>query len=254
MFDKVVLNSFLVNIRKIIHVNRLLIRYPNDESFVSIQLNYRRKDNLFSNLCQKYGTDKGQTASQFHSHKLQRAVHTYSDFYELMFLHMRMEVLNVFECGIGSNSDIFPSSMGKLGTPGASLRVLKDYFPSAQIVGADIDEMCLFEEDRIKTYALDQCNVASINNFWGNFVDTKFELMIDDGLHTFEAGSTLFENSISHLAKDGFYIIEDVLRSDLDKYEKFFMDLNYLVFYVHITRNGMSVADNNLILVRKIWN
>jgi hypothetical protein len=48
--------------------------------------------------------------------------------------------------------------------------------------------------------------------------------MIDDGLHTFEAGSTLFLNSIDKLSSNGIYIIEDVTPQNLARYKKFFQN------------------------------
>ena len=40
--------------------------------------------------------------------------------------------------------------MGIKGKPGASLRVWKDYFPNANIIGVDIDENILFLKTEFK--------------------------------------------------------------------------------------------------------
>ena len=56
---------------------------------------------------------------------------------------------------------------------------------------------------------------------WAEIETKDFDLIIDDGLHTFEAGKCLFENSIKNLSQSGIYIIEDVSIPDLVKYQEF---------------------------------
>jgi hypothetical protein len=141
--------------------------------------------------------------------------------------------------------------MGVNGKPGASLRVWKDYFPNATIYGADIDKDVLFEEPRIKTYYVDQLDPESIGEMWSEVGIKDFDFMIDDGLHTFEAGSTLFSNSISMLSKDGVYVIEDVSGPDLREYDKFFIDLDYRVEFISLHRVGMALGNNSLVVIRK---
>jgi hypothetical protein len=141
--------------------------------------------------------------------------------------------------------------MGVNGKPGASLRVWRDYFPNATIYGADIDKDVLFEEPRIKTYYLDQLDPESISDMWKQVGVRDFDFILDDGLHTFEAGSTLFSNSISMLAKHGIYVIEDVSGPDLREYDKFFRGLDYRVEFISLHRVGMSLHNNNLVVIRK---
>jgi hypothetical protein len=141
--------------------------------------------------------------------------------------------------------------MGVNGKPGASLRVWKDYFPNATIYGADIDKDVLFEEPRIKTYYVDQLDPESISTMWGEVGVRDFDFMVDDGLHTFEAGATLFSNSISMLAKGGIYVIEDVSGPELREYDKFFSQLNYHVEFVSLHRVGLALGNNNLVVIRK---
>ena len=79
------------------------------------------------------------------------------------------------------------------GKPGASLRVWRDYFNNAQVIGADIDKRILFQEDRINTYEVNQLNPTSIKNMWSNIKYDNFDIIIDDGLHTLKAGLTFFK-------------------------------------------------------------
>jgi hypothetical protein len=76
---------------------------------------------LFSDLCDTHGSDKGslKNASPYYYWES----HTYADYYSNLFSHCRNKVLNVFECGIGTNNPNLKSNMTITGRPGASLRV-----------------------------------------------------------------------------------------------------------------------------------
>lgn len=141
--------------------------------------------------------------------------------------------------------------MGTNGKPGASLHVWRDYFPNARIIGADIDRTILFEDERIKTGYMDQTNPDSIQEFWKAVGVEGFDLMIDDGLHTFPAGVCLFENSILKLKNNGIYVIEDVGLQDLLNYRHYFHTTKYRVDYVTMFRPNLELGDNNLIVIRQ---
>ncbi len=223
---------------------------------VSSKLDYRfvlhyQKDrhSLLSQLCDRYGSDKGELDP--HGQPYPWPSHTYADFYERLFGHCRDHVGRVFECGLGTNNPAFESSMGLLGKPGASLRVWRDYFPHAQVVGADIDRGVLFQEDRIRTFYVDQTQPGAIEALWEQAGEGKFDLMVDDGLHTFDAGVCLFENSVAKLAPHGIYVIEDVSLPDLALFQNYFVGQPYRVDYVNLVRPGLPLTDNSLVVVRR---
>ena len=139
--------------------------------------------------------------------------------------------------------------MGSLGHPGASLRVWRDYFPNAIIYGGDIDENILFTEERIKTFFIDQLDPTSIKSFWEKVDSKDFDFIVDDGLHTFEAGITLFKNSIFKLSKTGIYVIEDVNIWDLPHYLDFFVKTEYIVDYVALKQQNLN--HEFLLVIRK---
>jgi hypothetical protein len=141
--------------------------------------------------------------------------------------------------------------MGAGGKPGASLRVWRDYFPNATIYGADIDRDILFQDERIRTFYVDQLDPAAIRAMWEQVGVGDFDFMIDDGLHTFEAGRCLFEHSVAQLAADGIYVIEDVLPADLVRYKDLFRDQPYAVDYVTLFRPAVELIDNCMVVVRK---
>jgi hypothetical protein len=232
----------------------LLNRYENSRTL--IQLSQRRRiiyyspnpSNVLTQLFQKYGSDKG--SFNLDDNPYPWPPHTYSDFYDTLWNQNRSKVLKVFECGIGTNSQDFPSNMGPSGVPGASLYAWRDYFVNAVIFGADIDPGVLMQEDRIRTFLVDQLSPNSINSLWESIGEKNFDFMLDDGLHTFKAGSMLFANSIHALAENGVYVIEDVSHSDLQLYSDFFDDRGYIVEY-HIMAAEHKTNDNNLIVIRK---
>lgn len=209
---------------------------------------YDQRWNRLSELCDRYGSDKGQLRADDHPYDW--PAHTYTEYYNTLFDHCREHVSNVFECGLGTNNPEIRSNMGIHGRPGASLRVWRDYFPRAQIVGADIDADVLFTEPRILTFQVDQTAPESISDLWRRVEVSLFDLMIDDGLHEFDAGSCLFIHSIHKLAPNGMYIIEDVKATDLASYRQFFMSQPYAVDYVNLHRPGMDVENNSMIIIR----
>jgi len=229
----------------------------NEADFLKNGLSFRavasyRKDYKceLATLCDKYGSDKGEIRSSGHPYPWPS--HSYSDYYRRIWGHCRMAVKRVFECGLGTNNPHLASSMGASGKPGASLRVWRDYFPNAQIYGADIDRDILFSEDRIKTFYIDQLNPSAIRKCWTEVGESSFDFIIDDGLHRFEAGSCLFSNSVEMLSENGIYVIEDVTSEDVGRYVQFFNNGNFLVDYISMYRPNISLGDNNLVVIRKM--
>lgn len=177
--------------------------------------------------------------------------HNYSLLYHFLFRHRRSEVTDLFELGIGTNFVDVPSSMGRHGTPGASLRAWRDYFPHAQIVGADVDQRIMFSDDRIATYYVDQRSKEAIDALWENFPARSFDIMIDDGLHEFEANAIFLKNSLHKLRQNGFYIIEDIgiNEQNLKKFHDFFTDYGASGALLHLPTFGYN-TDNCVAIFR----
>ena len=211
-------------------------------------VSYNSGTSLLHELFFKYGSDKGAPLDQKHSETGWPA-HTYADLYLILFEAFRHEVKKVFECGLGTNNEGFPSNMGANGKPGASLKAWRDYFPNAHVYGADIDDSVLFQETRISTYAVDQTNSQSIQMMWENVKAVDFDIIIDDGLHTFEAGVSLFNESFGKLRAGGLYIIEDVRPEDKNKFINYFADLPNRSVFVDLLRPNQTLGDNSVIVV-----
>jgi len=227
-------------------INFSLFFYKKKQELFNISF-YNHNDNSLTKLSEIYKSDKGSI-----NHKKKGiwgwTAHTYSNYYYSLFNHFKDNVKLVFECGLGTNNPDLQSSMTVNGVPGASLRVWRDYFKNAQIYGADIDKDILFQEDRIKTYYVDQLNTPSIETMWKNIGINNFDIIIDDGLHTTNANINLFINSFNKLKKNGIYIIEDVhlleLNNIMEKLKKFNPEL------IVLQNKNVKYHNNNLVLIR----
>ena len=112
-------------------------------------------NNQITELCKlgyKYGTDK-----------CPQIKHSYTPFYYKLLKDKRQSVRKVLEIGIGKTrrnlhrpEKIYENGVKRFLHRGASLRMWRDFFPNAQIYGADITPETMFAEERIKTYLCDE--------------------------------------------------------------------------------------------------
>jgi len=162
---------------------------------------YANQTDLCS-IMSKHGSDKGGIGEW----------HNYTTLYSRLFYKVKNEAVNIFELGLGTNDITIPANMGIDGKPGASLYGWEEYFPKGRIFGADIDKKILFNTDRIKTYFCDQLNKPLISEMWSNssLKGIYFDIILEDGLHSFESNLTFLENSLCRLKKGGLFIIEDL--------------------------------------------
>jgi hypothetical protein len=122
--------------------------------------------------------------------------------------------IKLFEVGLGTNNKNIVSNMGRNGKPGASLRAFASLHPNGLFFGGDIDDKILFSEDRISTFYFDQCNSKLMNSVLTD-LNTKFDVIIDDGLHSPSANILMFLSCLDFLSKGGTYVIEDVRSESL---------------------------------------
>jgi len=152
---------------------------------------------MLKELFEKFGTDKAR--------------HGYTQVYEIMLGKIRLCVKAVLEVGIGSLNPNASSTMCGYSlpgySPGGSLRVWKEWFPNAEIWGIDVEEDCLFSEDRIHTALADSTNREQVDAVLGNM---KFDVIIDDGNHLPEVQPKTLANLLGRVRSGGFYFIEDV--------------------------------------------
>jgi hypothetical protein len=207
----------------------------------------RDSKNPLAAIFEKYGSDKGSIKNNVR--------HNYHLWYELFFSHRAEMVTGVMEIGIGTNKNDFQSTMGPKGISGASLRAFKNYFPNASIVGLDIDDEILFNEERIITYWVDQQNKESLRKVSSQLIEEGLEmdLIVDDGLHTELAARNTLEETFILLKKDGIYVIEDIPLRKVSRYLKLtksFGSQAYL-FGGQSQKNHKLYSDNNILFIIK---
>jgi len=201
-------------------------------------------------LCKIMGDNKSDKGSE----NITRSWHNYTTFYYSIFKHMQNKELRVFELGLGTNNTSLPSNMGADGRPGASLYGWKEFFPQASIFGADIDKDILFVDEKIKTYYCDQRDPGAIARMWAEpDLAEGFDIMVDDGLHSFNANACFFEHSIAKLKSGGWYIIEDVSRDDWGRFQNKIREWQqsypHLQFDMVKIPSTVNTYDNSLVVV-----
>ena len=149
-----------------------------------------------------HGSDKANT-------------HNYPRLYAKVIKLLPERSFKIIEIGMGSNNLDTPSNMGAFGRPGASLRAWRDFATNIEVFGGDIDSRILFSESRIDTFVVDQTNQESWEVFLSEVSDEKFDLVVDDGLHSPYANLMTIKNLLPSLSDDGTLIIEDVNESAL---------------------------------------
>ena len=197
-------------------------------------------DKKLTELMNYHGSDKGGRTSE----------HNYSDFYSEIFLNNKNDIKNFLEIGLGTNNISLQSNMGKNGIPLASLRAWRDYFPNANIYGADIDRKILKNENRIKTFYVDQTDPNTIFDLFSQIKVKEFDVIIEDGLHEFSANICFFENSIKYLSKTGIYIIEDIYYKDYEKFINYFKKKEYNFSIINIY-HSKNISNNCLVIIKK---
>jgi hypothetical protein len=167
---------------------------------------------LITPLCKlayKYGTDK-----------CLQIKHSYTPFYYQLLSNKRKSIKKVLELGIGKTRKnthqpevIYEHGVVPYLMRGASLYMWRDFFPNAQIYGADDSPETLFEDTRIQTFFCDETikeDILKLIKKTGPDID----LFIDDGNHNRRRQIFLCKTSMPLLKKDVIYIIEDVRYPD----------------------------------------
>jgi hypothetical protein len=219
---------------------------------MNIYQDFPAKRSELCTLMSNYGSDKG--------HPENKSRHNYTHVYSSLFEPVRNQPIRLFELGIGSNNPSIPSNMSIRGRPGASLRAWRDYFPKGNIYGADIDIFCLMTESRMKTFWCDQTKPEMIEKLWFHdpVLHDEFDILIEDGLHTYDANKCFFENSCHKLKIGGVYCIEDIETKQVPRYKDLIETWkgNYGSKFVYrlleLKPTNLAVTDNTLLLIQRI--
>jgi hypothetical protein len=143
-----------------------------------------------------YGSDKGYVW------------HNFTTVYAALFETLRNQPIRIFELGLGDRR-------------GASLRGWRELFPCSSVFGADINRGLLFQEDRIQTFYCDQLDPEAIRELWAQpALRGGMDILVDDGLHSFDAIRMFLDNSLKNLRVNGLYIVEDIKSATLRQWRE----------------------------------
>ena len=134
-------------------------------------------------LAIKWGTDK------------RAGIHNYTRWYEAMWGAQRLQPVKMMEIGVQT---------------GASIRMWEEFFPSARIVGMDIDPRCKACESRRVQIIIGSQIDPAIRDQVAAEHPKGFEIIIDDGSHLSEHMEKSFDLYFPLLKPGGVYIIEDL--------------------------------------------
>lgn len=215
-------------------------------------MNFQFDENKSTPLCEIMGRNQSDKGSI----DINSSWHNYTTFYYSIFKDISDKPLRIFELGIGTNNESIPSNMSRYGRPGASLYGWAEFFTNSQIFGADIDNDILFNTDTIHTFFCDQTDPAIIHTMWNQTLLLEdFDIIIEDGLHTFQANVIFFENSIHKLKNNGYFIIEDIkieeqylFYEQIKKWESLYTNCLFKLLNIPSYRNS---CDNTLLVIYK---
>lgn len=235
--------SYIVNVKPVVS------GYPSGR--VSGLVSELRDVNVLAptEMCRvmnRHGSDKGVGGR-----------HNYTPIYSALLGRLRGLQVRIFELGLGSNNPEFASNMGRDGIPGASLRGWKELFRNALVYGADIDRGALFQEDRVMTFYCDQHNTDDIKRLWAQpALQGGMDVIIEDGMHTFEGSVSFLDGSIEQLSPGGIYVIEDIAKKTLRRWRDK-LETNYTARFPNHDFALVELPDlfnhqhNNLLIIRR---
>lgn len=146
-------------------------------------------------LAIKYKTDK---SSEWHN---------YTKFYSQILNPFRNEIKGIVELGIGK-----PDKENK-DTWGASLKMWRDFFPNAQVLGIDNNtDLNINYGERINVLISDQTDQRKLSQI--PTIMPQIDIIVDDASHLNKLTISSFELLFPILNPGGIYFIEDTLCSD----------------------------------------
>jgi hypothetical protein len=182
------------------------------QRLVEASVNQKLEETILCSLSKLHGSNK-------HGHG-------YTKIYNYLFENSQNNLLNILEIGIGTLIPNAPSTMNldpnspPTTKPGGSLRMRKDFFRYSDIFGIDIADDCMFTEERIKTFKVNQAKPNELIDF-AKSLNLKFDIIIDDGVHLLGPTYITLATLLDFLQPGGIYIIEDIYQG----YREAWLDL-----------------------------
>jgi len=183
-------------------------------------------------LAYKHGTDK-----------CPQIRHSYTPLYYELFKDRRGSVKKVLELGVG-----FVGSMPwvKHYKVGASLYMWRDFFPNAQIYGADVVPETVFKDERIETFLCNEKEPGDLEKLIEK-TGSDIDLFVDDGVHRAKWQIIVCKTLMPLLGKNVTYIIEDTNSVEyiLENLKEYDCQVSNLAEKFNVEKIG-----NNLIIVK----
>lgn len=128
----------------------------------------------------------------------------YNMVYERHFSPIRDSVTKICEIGIGLD---FSEALNWKG--GHSLKVWRDYFPNAQVLGLDITVPAKMDNiERITMEWLDQSKLDIVQAYASKLSD--YDIILDDGSHNTRDQQITLAYFFRALKSGGIYVLEDL--------------------------------------------
>ena len=162
--------------------------------------------------------------------------HFFTIVYDLILSKYRNDNFNFLEIGI---------------LDGGSVKMWEEYFKNANIHAIDIIDRSYLDNDRIKTYILNQESVDDLNK-----LPNKFKIIIDDGGHTmFQQQITLKTLFGEKLEKGGIFILEDLHTSEPAYYNTYGSnENNNTLNLLEDLKNGKLRKESNYFIDKEEFN
>ena len=233
---------------------KFLIKNNDKINLDKINITYKSLDELFL----IFGTDKGtldgkktfyklnkyQNKKKFKNYRewvLRDNIYDYEyemgtnyvSFYEKIFKSLKNEKLNILEIGVAG---------------GHSHASWYKYFKNSKIFGIDIRPKAelLYKGNRFEYSQIDCTNQKQVNKFLSR--EIKFDIIIDDSLHDYNAFIKNLINFFPILKSNGYYFLEDFFYKDKILIEK----RNYNEKYnKKLTENNMTMNEMFKLLNQK---
>jgi hypothetical protein len=124
---------------------------------------------------------------------------------------------------------------------GLSMKMWREYYPDAEIVGIDIKDMSMFNNSDWQvpeSVQLIQCDATDPKQVKKSGM---FDVILDDGSHYWSQQQKSFELLYySQLNKGGIYILEDLWTSHIDYYAD--AKINTKEFLKRLEKKGMKMT------------
>lgn len=155
-------------------------------------------------IAYKYGTDK-----------CPQIKHSYTTIYYELFKDKTNRVKKILEFGIGhykgmeNQKTCHDPGLDRLYHRGASLYMWREFFPNADVYGADIVKEAVFDDERIQTFVCDERDEKQVKQLI-NKIGSDIDIVVDDASHKVNDQIKLAQTLLPLLRYGATYVIEDV--------------------------------------------